>query len=189
MGEAKKRGLGNLDVITGNIVDYSLPSSVEKFDRVISIEMFEHMKNYDLLLRKISTEFLRPKGLLFVHIFVHREMPYHFVEGPDDWMTRFFFRGGTMPSDELLLHFQRDLTLVDRWRVNGKHYALTLEAWLQRMDAQRTEVMRLFEEFYGPGDSAATWFQRWRAFFMSCSECFGWDNGNMWYVTHYLFEK
>eukprot|EP01063_Lacrimia_lanifica_P015497 TRINITY_DN2223_c0_g1_i6.p2 TRINITY_DN2223_c0_g1~~TRINITY_DN2223_c0_g1_i6.p2 ORF type:complete len:401 (+),score=169.78 TRINITY_DN2223_c0_g1_i6:93-1295(+) len=188
-GEAARRGLSNLSVITGDICNYNAPAGAEKFDRVISIEMFEHMKNYEKLMGKVAEQFLKPGGLLFVHIFVHRCTPYHFIDnGPSDWMTHYFFSGGTMPSDDLLLHFQRDLSLVDQWRVNGVHYSLTLEAWLQKQDANKAAVMPILAECYGK-DEAAKWFARWRGFFLACSELFHWDNGNEWYVSHYLFKK
>lgn len=190
LGEAKKRGLTNVDVITGDISELTLPDGVAKFDRVISIEMMEHMKNYEKLLGKISNNFLKPKGLLFVHIFVAKSHPYHFVTSGNaaDWMAEHFFSGGTMPSDDLLLHFQRDLHLVDRWRVDGRHYSLTLEAWLQQMDKNENEVRAVLAEIYGE-DQVVKWTARWRAFFFVCSELFKYDEGKEWYVSHYLFEN
>ncbi len=195
LAEAKKRGLDNVDVITGDITHFQLPAGVDKFDRVLSIEMMEHLKHYELLLRKISQTFLKPRGLLFVHIFVHRTHPYHFTVGgterdphPADWMAQHFFRGGTMPADDLLLHFQEDVHLVDRWRVNGRHYSLTLEAWLQQMDLRHKEVDKIFAEVYGE-ENVTLWTARWRAFFFVCSELFKYNEGREWFVSHYLFQN
>ena len=177
-------------VLTGDITKFQLPSSVQKFDRILSIEMFEHMKNYEKLLHKISTSFLKPKGLLFVHIFVAHHFPYHFVVRDDAaaWMAEHFFSGGTMPREDTLVAFQKDVHLVDQWRVNGKHYSLTLEAWLQRMDRNIDQVRTLFKEIYGE-ENVVKWIARWRAFFFVCSELFKYDDGNEWYVGHYLFEN
>ena len=190
LGEAKKRGLTNVDVITGDITTFTLPDGVAKFDRVISIEMMEHMKNYEKLLEKISHNFLLPDGLLFVHIFVAKAIPYHFVSNgkPNDWMADHFFSGGTMPSDDLLLHFQKDLHLVDRWRVDGRHYSLTLEAWLQQMDKRESEVRKVLQDIYG-AEQVVKWTARWRAFFFVCSELFKYNEGKQWFVSHYLFEN
>jgi cyclopropane-fatty-acyl-phospholipid synthase len=191
MGQAKSRGLTNVDVITGNIVTFQLPDTVEPFDRVISIEMLEHMKNYELLLAKVGS-FLKPGGLFFAHIFTHLTSPYHFQlmdpPEPSDWMTKYFFLGGTMPSDDLLTYFQKDLTMYDHWRVNGKHYQLTSEAWLQRMDAALPEVQVVLGEIYGE-ENIALWTARWRGFFLACAELFGYNEGNEWIVSHYLFQK
>jgi cyclopropane-fatty-acyl-phospholipid synthase len=189
LSTAKARGLKNVDVITGDIALLTLPETVQPFDRVISIEMMEHMKNYQKLLHKVST-FLKPNGLLFVHIFVARRVPWHFVDNnePSDWMAKYFFTGGTMPADDTLPYFQDDLALQQRWRVNGKHYSLTLEAWLQRMDAQETKVRAVLARSYGK-DNEELWWNRWRAFFFICSELFNYNDGNEWYVGHYLFQK
>ena len=147
------------------------------------------MKNYELLLQKISNNFLKPDGLLFIHIFVARTYPSHYVVdgSPSDWMTQHFFTGGTMPSDNLLLHFQKDMHLLDRWRVNGRHYSLTLEAWLQQMDQRQPEVDRVLAQIYGE-ENVTLWTARWRAFFFSCSELFKYDGGRQYYVAHYLFQ-
>ena len=188
LGQAKAQGLTNVDVITGDISVLTLDDSL-LFDRVISIEMFEHMKNYDLLLKKVSGVMAKD-ALLFVHIFVSKRIPFHFVdEGePSDWMTRYFFTGGTMPADDTLLHFADDVSFQQRWRVNGKQYMLTLEAWLQRMDRQETEVRALLSDVYGK-ENEETWWNRWRGFFIACSELFGMNDGNEWFVGHYLFQK
>eukprot|EP00884_Botryococcus_braunii_P011616 jgi/Botrbrau1/20455/Bobra.145_2s0019.1 len=180
---AQRAGLKNLKIVTADIVRLEMD---KKVDRILSIEMFEHMKNYQKLMQKIST-WLKPGGMLFVHIFVHRSIPYHFeVVDETDWMAKYFFTGGTMPSDNLLLHFQEDLVLKQRWRVSGMHYHRTLEDWLVRQDRCQSQVLALFKDVYGKKD-AFKWVMYWRLFYMACSELFRYNNGNEWFVSHYLF--
>ena len=186
---ARERGFGNLKILTGNVVDFEYEGSgVEPgFDRVMSIEMFEHMKNYGLLLAKIA-RWLRDDGQLFVHIFVHKLLAYHFeVQSDTDWMTRYFFSGGTMPSEDLLLNFQDDLRVSRQWWVSGTHYQRTSNHWLAGMDAKKGEILRIFAPTYGK--DSAIWFQRWRMFYMAVAELFGYAGGNEWGVSHYLFDK
>jgi cyclopropane-fatty-acyl-phospholipid synthase len=186
--QARARGLTNLRVITADIAQFNASQHqlVGYFDRVVSVEMFEHMKNYGRLLRLVR-ELLQPQGRLLVHIFVHRDTPYHFIDDgePSDWMARHFFSGGTMPSDDLLYYFADDMVVTDHWHLNGRHYSLTLEAWLRRMDQQREAVMPVLAEVYG-ATAASLWWARWRAFFLACSELFRFNNGNEWFVAQYL---
>jgi cyclopropane-fatty-acyl-phospholipid synthase len=180
---AERRGLSNLRVLTADMNDFRLE---ETFDRILSIEMFEHMKNYGRLMQRVAA-MLRPEGRLFVHVFSHREHAYHFeAEGAGEWMARHFFTGGTMPSDELLAWFQEDLVLHDRWRVDGTHYQRTAEAWLERMDRNREALLPILASVY-PGDRSLLWWTRWRLFFMACAELFGYRGGQEWMVSHYLF--
>jgi cyclopropane-fatty-acyl-phospholipid synthase len=190
LARARERGIENLTILTGNIAEYQMPEDVlgKGFDRVISIEMFEHMKNYGLLLNKISG-WMKADAKLFVHIFVHKLLAYHFEDKQDvDWMTRYFFRGGTMPSENLLLHFQDDLKVVKNWWIGGQHYEKTANHWLANMDARKADILPVFVKGYGERD-AKIWFQRWRMFYMAVAELFGYDGGNQWGVGHYLFEK
>lgn len=182
MGQAKKKGLQNLEIITGDVVDYEFES--EAFDRVVSIELFEHMKNYHLLMSKVARA-LKPQGKLFVHIFAHKDSPYDFEGG---WMSEHFFTGGTMPSADLLHFFQDDLVLRKQWWVNGKHYAKTCEDWLAKMNRSQKEIWPGLEETYGK-EKAQMWFYRWQIFYMACAELFAWEGGDTWGVCHYLFEK
>lgn len=178
-------GFGNVNVITRDVNQLELEPA--RFDRVVSVEMFEHMRNYERLLRGIA-RWLRPGGKLFVHIFCHRELMYPFEsEGDGNWMGRHFFTGGLMPSAETLLWFQRDLTIEQQWRLSGTHYEKTANAWLANQDAHRSEALDVLRAAYG--DLAPLWHQRWRMFWMACAELFGYRDGNEWLVAHYRFAK
>lgn len=184
--EAARRGLSNIRILTADMNVFEAGDSA--FDRVVSVEMFEHMKNYQLLMAKVA-RWLRPGGKLFVHIFTHREFAYHFEgKDPSDWITRYFFEGGTMPSDDLLLYFQEDLTIENHWRVSGTHYQRTSEAWLENMDAHEPAITPILERTYGK-DQTAKWRAYWRVFFLSCAELWGFRGGNEWLVSHYRFTK
>ncbi len=183
--QCRQRGLDNVRVITQDVNSLQLDRA--QFDRVVSIEMFEHMRNYDTLLGRVAS-WLRPGGKLFVHIFCHRELLYPFeTDGDDNWMGRYFFTGGLMPSADTLLWFQNDLRIEQQWRLSGTHYEKTANAWLANQDANRDEVMSVLKEAYG--DDAALWNQRWRMFWMACAELFGYAGGNEWLVGHYRFER
>ena len=180
-----KLNLKNIKVITADMNDFS---TEEKFDRVVSIEMFEHMRNYDELLKRIKG-WLNQNGKLFVHIFSHKEIAYPFEDkGDSDWMAREFFSGGQMPSHRLLMSFPRRMKAEKSWRFDGTHYAKTSRAWLEKMDKNKKAVVKVFSNTYGK-KSANIWFQRWRIFFMSCEVLFGYNKGKEWGVSHYLFEK
>lgn len=180
---AKAMGLANLRVVTADMNDFDIS---ERFDRVVSVEMFEHMRNWRALIARVHG-WLRPEGRFLLHVFCHRSTPYFFEEqGPTDWMGRHFFSGGLMPSDDLPLRFQDHMKLVRRWRWDGRHYERTLNAWLEAMDSHRAAVMPILAETYGT-EQAQLWWQRWRIFFMACAELFGYDQGQQWWVGHYLY--
>lgn len=182
---AAERGLGNIDVVTADMRDFEAGG---RFDRVVSVEMFEHMSNYRELMRRIAG-WLRPGGRLFVHHFCHRHLLYPFqVRGESDWMAKHFFTGGIMPSADTLLFFQDDLTLEERWLVSGRHYERTCNAWLGKLDGHRDEALAVLGEDLS-GREAKIWLQRWRIFYMACAELFGYRDGREWLVGHYLFRR
>jgi len=177
-------GLSNVRAITADMNDFAID---RRFDRILSLEMFEHMRNYRKLFRRIY-HWLAPNGRFFMHIFCHRLVPYEFVDrDASDWMSRYFFSGGIMPSDALPLRFQDHLKLCRQWRWNGCHYERTLNAWLAQMDKRKSRIMPVLHRTYG--DDADIWWMRWRLFFMACAELFGFNNGQEWWVSHYLFER
>jgi cyclopropane-fatty-acyl-phospholipid synthase len=184
--EARKRGLTNLRILTCDINTFDIAPG--QFDRVVSVEMFEHLKNYEQLFRHIA-RWLKPGGLLFTHIFTHNRLSYHFVpRDATDWMSRHFFTGGQMPAHDLLPQFQNDLRLVQDWKLNGRHYQQTAEHWLQNMDRHKEEILPLFADTYGR-EHAVKWWAYWRVFYLACAELWGYRGGEEWLVSHYLFRK
>jgi cyclopropane-fatty-acyl-phospholipid synthase len=192
--QCSARGLENVKVLTSDMNDFAFQHEmIGHYDRVVSVEMFEHMRNYKMLFQKISS-WLRPDGRLFFHIFSHDNYAYPFaVAGDDDWMARNFFTGGIMPSDDLVLYFQDDLVVEKHWRINGRHYGRTSEQWLQRLDAHREEALDALKEgapteLNGEPFNPDRQVQRWRIFFMACAELFNFDQGRQWGVSHYMFK-
>ena len=183
LNRAEERGIDrNLTVITADMNDFE---AEEKFDRVVSVEMFEHMRNYKVLLQKVNS-WLTDQGKLFVHIFCHKEFAYEFVDrGSSDWMSRYFFTGGIMPNEEIFSHFGESLAVEKQWSWNGKHYEKTSNAWAARMLENREELLRVTEDVYGK-EQAIIWFNRWRMFYFACAELFGFNKGEEWKVGHYL---
>ncbi|MGB2336469.1 MAG: class I SAM-dependent methyltransferase, partial [Alcanivorax sp.] len=185
LGRAAERGLDNVDVITA---DASVYQPQQPYDRVVSVEMFEHMRNHKTLMARIH-DWLKPGGKLFIHVFCHRDLTYLFeTEGSKDWMAKYFFTGGMMPAYDWLPHCAGDLQEEQRWAVNGTHYARTLEAWLVLADEKQAALTRLLDEIYGKGQGKI-WLQRWRMFFMACAELFDYRDGEEWFVAHYLFSR
>lgn len=184
--EARRRGLTNIEIRTCDMNVFDTRG--ETFDRVVSVEMFEHMRNYRTLLCRIA-HWMKPGATLFVHIFTHTRFAYPYeVRDESDWMAKYFFTGGIMPSEDLLLFFQDHLKIREQWSFNGRHYAQTSEHWLENQDANRDRILSLFREVYGPGEELR-WFVRWRVFFMACAELWAYRDGREWTVSHYLFER
>jgi cyclopropane-fatty-acyl-phospholipid synthase len=172
----------NLAVITADMNDFTID---EKFDRVVSIEMFEHMRNYGELFNRIAG-WTKPNGKLFVHVFCHKSHSYEFeTEGAGNWMGRYFFTAGLMPSFDLLTRFDRDFKLEDSWPVSGVHYQRTAAAWRENLERNRDAVQDVFKSVYG--SDANKWYHRWRLFFLACEELFGFRRGEEWLVGHYRF--
>lgn len=189
LATAKKRGynVDNIKIVTCNVADdKGALSIVKNNDRVMTVEMFEHMKNYNVLLQKVKG-FLKPGGQLFVHIFTHKDYAYHFDKG---WMSDNFFTGGTMPSDDLLLYFAQDFAVTNHWRVNGTNYEKTSNGWLDYLDKnwKNGELKPVLSQAYGEGKERE-WYVNWRLFFLACAELWGLDGGEEWIVSHYLFTR
>lgn len=181
----KEKEIDSVTVKTADINDFR---TGDRFDRIISIEMFEHLRNYCLLFNRIRS-WLTDEGRLFFHIFVHREYASIFEqEDEDDWIAQYFFTGGLMPSVALPLYFQEDMVLEKSWLVGGMHYHYTAEHWLRNMDSQKEEIIPIMKSVYGEKD-AMLWFRRWRIFFIACSELWGYDKGREWMVCHYLMKR
>lgn len=180
--QARLRGLTNITILTADMNEFKAP---QLFDRVVSVEMFEHMRNWDELLKRVKS-WLKSDGFLFVHIFVHKTTPYLFdVKDETDWMSRYFFSGGMMPSFDQFKKFNNHFKVIEQWMVNGNHYAQTSEAWLEETDKHKRMLIPLFEEHYGKGEGVK-WLEWWRVFFMSCAELFKFKKGEEWFVGHYL---
>ncbi|GIW98344.1 MAG: cyclopropane-fatty-acyl-phospholipid synthase [Pirellulaceae bacterium] len=186
---AAERGLDNIRVICSDIRHFD---TTTRFDRIVSVEMFEHVRNYEELFRRVAG-WLEKQGQVFVHVFCHRSRPYLFESDSGqgragDWMSRHFFTGGTMPSIDLFDQFDDSLAVDRLWKVNGQHYARTCDAWLDNLDRHRDQLDSLLRRDLGPL-GARRWLGRWRLFFMACSELFQYNGGEEWMVTHYLMKK
>lgn len=185
MARAKSAGFDNLEIVT---CDMNAFKTDRRFDRIVSVEMFEHMRNWQLLMRHIAG-WLHPDGRFFMHVFTHAKAPYLFeVQDANDWMSEYFFSGGMMPSLDLAPRVTTDLTLEDQWTISGEHYRKTSDAWLTNMTTHRDRVMAILESTYGR-HQANLWWHRWRIFFLACSELFGYAGGDIWPIGHYRFRK
>jgi cyclopropane-fatty-acyl-phospholipid synthase len=181
--QAHEQGIENISVLTCDMNDFSTEAT---FDRVLSIEMFEHMRNYELLFERISS-WLKPEGKLWFHIFCHRTLPYFFQDdGEADWMARHFFTGGIMPSWDLPTQIKSPLALENRWAINGTHYGKTSRAWLHLLDDNIESIRKVFDESEDPTETTIL-INRWRMFFMAVEELFAYNQGREWFVGHYLF--
>ena len=180
----KTENIRNVEIIVEDINDFNID---KKFDRIVSIEMFEHVRNYKKLFKKIYN-FLKKDGLLFIHIFSHKEIAYPFeAKDRSDWMSKYFFTGGTMPSSYLLTYFMHPFRVKDHWMVSGKQYYYTSCKWLDNMDKHRSEIIDLFKMVYGQDHKL--WYQYWRIFFIAVAGLFGYGDGDQWLINHYLLEK
>ena len=181
--EAKRRGLFNIKASKMDVNNLDLDN---KFDRIVSIEMFEHLRNYKLILNSLNS-LLKPDGRLFVHIFCHKELTYFYeIKNNYDWMTKYFFEGGIMPSQDIFKYFDDELEVINQWDVNGNHYAQTCKAWLNNHYKNKDKILDIFDKHY---DKPKIWFNRWRIFFLSCEAFFAINNGREYFVSHYLFKK
>ncbi len=182
--KAKSLNISNLKVYTADINEYH-PDIL--FDCIVSIELFEHLRNYQLLFEKLNN-WLHPEGQLFVHIFSHKKYTYFFdVINKNDWMARHFFTGGMMPSKDYIFNFSKSFNCQSHWIINGLHYSKSLEAWLKNMDSSLNEIIPVFKAAYGK--DYKKFIAYWRIFFMACSETFSMQKGAEWHVNHYLFKK
>ena len=182
--ESKRRGLDNLKVITSDINDFD---TSKRFDRIVSVEMFEHLRNHSLLFDRLNT-WLKDDGRIFIHVFAHHKESYLFeVEHERDWMAEHFFTGGMMPSINYLPSAAKPFKELNRWEINGAHYSKTLEAWLLKQDQEERIILKHFLNTYGK--DSKLWIQRWRIFYLACSELFAYNGGKEWPVMHYLFAK
>ena len=177
---ARARGLTNLTIVTADMNDFDTD---RRFDRIVSVEMFEHMANWEALLTRART-WIRADGRLFLHVFTHATAPYRFdARDPADWIARHFFTGGIMPSHGLARQFPALFAVEQDWRWDGRHYQRTAEAWLANYDAHAREIGVLLQDVYG--DEAGLWRRRWRLFFLAVSGLFGHADGSAWGVSHY----
>lgn len=180
-GEAKKRGLANLRIVTADMNVFQIE---EKFDRIVSVEMFEHMANWRPLFTRMRG-WLKPEGRVFIHIFTHKSQPYRFDRNDkSDWIAQHFFTGGIMPSHGLIRQFPDLFHVEKEWKWSGMHYQKTADHWLENMDRNEAEVRKVFQPVYG--GQTELWINRWRLFFLATSGLFGHANGSEWGVSHYL---
>ena len=181
--EAQKRGLPNIKAYRMDVNSLELNT---QFDRIISIEMFEHLRNYKLILSSLNN-LLKPDGRLFIHIFCHKKLTYFYeMKNNFDWMTKYFFQGGIMPSKDIFEYFDDELEIINQWDINGNHYSETCKAWLNNHYKNRKKILDIFHKHY---DKPKIWFNRWRIFFLSCEAFFALNNGKEYFVSHYLLKK